>query len=129
MNARFSAIAALRMGLALSLAAAVSLACGGDDITPPVDPPITEPTVESVQISQSDVSFEYFGETVQLSATATDTDGNTMSGVSFSWASSNESVATVSNGRVMARGNGTATITATADNVSGGCSVTVSQVA
>ena len=89
----------------------------------PKEEPI-EPTtvpVASVSLSQGSVSLEP-GETVNLTATVAPdnaTDKN------VTWSTSNQAVATVSNGAVTAVGEGSATITATAGGKSGTCSVSV----
>jgi len=58
------------------------------------------------------------GATQQFTATAMDSSGNTISGVSFAWASSNTSVATISSsGVATGMSAGSATITATASGV------------
>jgi len=68
------------------------------------------------------------GATQQLTATAKDAANNVVSGVTYTWMSTNPSVATVSaSGLVTAVENGTATITATAPGgAAGGTTVTVS---
>ena len=89
----------------------------------PKEEPI-EPTtvpVASVSLSQGSVSLEP-GGTVNLTATVAPdnaTDKN------VTWSTSNQAVATVSNGAVTAVGEGSATITATAGGKSGTCSVSV----
>lgn len=56
------------------------------------------------------------GETVQLNAQASDADGNGLTGRAVGWASSDESIASVSTSGVVTGGKiGTATITATAE--------------
>ncbi len=68
------------------------------------------------------------GVTVRLVAEATDAGGHEVAGAEFSWASSNDAVATVNeSGLVTAADNGTATITATAGSASGTATVTVAQ--
>ena len=70
------------------------------------------------------------GETKQLSATVKDQNGNTMSGASVSWSTSDPSVATVSSaGLVTATANGMATITSTSGSASATASVTVQEEA
>lgn len=79
--------------------------------------------VESVTLSKSSLPLEVDGEeTLQatvLPANATDK--------TVRWASSDESVATVTDGKVKAVGKGTATITATAGNQSATCAVSVQE--
>ena len=66
------------------------------------------------------------GVTVRLVAEATDAGGHEVAGAEFSWASSNDAVATVNeSGLVTAADNGTATITATAGSASGTATVKV----
>ncbi len=70
------------------------------------------------------------GETKQLSATVKDQNGNTMSGASVSWSTSDPSVATVSSaGLVTATANGMATITGTSGSASATASVNVQEEA
>lgn len=69
----------------------------------------TDPVVTvSVTLSDTTAAITTNGGTKALSATTTPA-----SGVTVTWASSDESVATVTNGTVTAAGNGTAVITAT----------------
>ena len=101
------------------------LACGSD--TPTGNGP---PAVASVVVTPVNASLVSLGETVQLTASAQDASGNTLSGKTFTWSSSGQSVATVgSSGLVTAVANGSATITATTDGVNGTATVDVSQVA
>src|SRR5439155_1438945 len=66
------------------------------------------------------------GQTVQLVATLKDGSGNTLTGRTVSWASSNTAAATVTgSGLVSGVTAGTATITATSETVSGTAAVTV----
>jgi outer membrane protein OmpA-like peptidoglycan-associated protein len=68
--------------------------------------------------------------TSQFSAIAHDQKGRPMAGKLFTWRSSNPSVATVSNtGLVTAVGDGSATISATSENVTGSANVMVSRSA
>jgi uncharacterized protein YjdB len=69
------------------------------------------------------------GQTVQLTATPRDANGNALSGRTITWSSDNTTVATVStSGLVTAKVAGTATITATSEGQSGSASVTVTTV-
>jgi uncharacterized protein YjdB len=69
------------------------------------------------------------GGTQQLTATARDISGNTLSDRAVSWSSDNSAVATVSNsGLVTAVGTGTATISAASEGKIGTASITVTPV-
>jgi len=69
------------------------------------------------------------GQTVQLTATAKDANGNPLTGRAMAWSSNNTSVATVSgSGLVTAVGAGSATITATSEGQSGTAAITVVRV-
>lgn len=76
-------------------------------------------TVTGLEISKTSLSL-----TTGSSATLTAT--TTPSGVEVTWSTSNSSVATVSNGKVVAVGTGSAVITATAGQLTRSCVVTVS---
>jgi len=70
------------------------------------------------------------GATTQLSATATDANGNVLDDRSISWFSSSPAVATVSSsGVVTGVSPGLVTVTATSEGVSGSASITVTPVA
>jgi len=81
-----------------------------------------------VAVSPGSTTLNSLGETVQLTATTTES-GNPVSGVTYTWSSSDSSVVVPdANGLVTAIGNGTATITATAPGgASGSATVTVAQ--
>src|SRR5207247_2865652 len=82
---------------------------------------ITVSTVPVASVSVSPASAALpVGQTVQLTATPQDANGNPLSGRTVSWASSNTSVATVSSsGLVTGEAAGSATITATSEGQSG----------
>src|SRR5213082_2954310 len=85
----------------------------------PVASVTVTPTAPTVQV----------GQTVQLTATPKDANGNPLSGRVITWASDNTSVATVDgNGLVTAVAVGSATITATSEGKSGTSAVTVTTV-
>ena len=66
------------------------------------------------------------GANVQLTATAVDAKGNAITGRTFTWGTSDASIATVNaSGRVTGRKAGTATIIATLDGKSDSSLVTV----
>lgn len=95
------------------------------DPTPTPDPTPSVVKVSSVSLNQSSLSLTQKGQTARLSATVSPSNATNKS---VTWSSSNNNVATVSNGVVTAVGNGSATITATAADGSGkraSCSVTV----
>ena len=99
------------------------------NIPKPADPtPTPTPSVvkvSSVSLNQSSLNLTQKGQTARLSATVSPSNATNKS---INWSSSNNNVATVSNGVVTAVGNGSATITATAADGSGkkaSCSVTV----
>lgn len=97
-------------------------------VTPPESPVFARggtTGVQRVTVAPS-TSTRDVGQTVQLTATATDKKGNVLSGISFVWSSSAPSIATVnSSGLVTAVGAGTATISANGDGKTGTASVTV----
>ena len=83
-------------------------------------------SVETVQISPDTLNFSSLAQTSQLSATALDTLGNEVTGVTFAWASSDGTIASVDQtGQVTSVGAGEATITATVGQVSGTATVIV----
>src|SRR5437016_2268339 len=81
--------------------------------------------VSSVTVSPASASVSA-GQTVQLTATPKDANGNPLSGRVVGWASSNTSAATVNGtGLVSGVAAGSATITATSEGQSGTASITV----
>ncbi len=115
--------------LALVVAATAGLAwvagCGdGATEPPPPDPP--RPAM--VAVTPATAELTALEATVQLRAEVRDQNGQVMTGATVTWASGSAAVATVDpTGLVMAVGNGTATITATAGSVSGSATVSVAQ--
>ena len=106
------------------------LACGDSGTAPTTTPTTPTPVATSITLSATTLSFTSMGETKQLSATVKDQNGNTMSGASVAWATSDPSVATVSSaGLVTATANGMATITGTSGSASARASVTVQEEA
>ena len=84
----------------------------------------------NIVIEPSSATLMSLGETVQLSASVLDGNGQPVSGATVVWSSSDASVATVSGqGLVTAVGNGSATVTARSGNASASISVTVMQSA
>ena len=82
----------------------------------------------TIAITPVSATLVAIGETLQLSPTVKDTKDQTITSATITWQSSNPSVADVSaSGLVTARGNGTATITATSGEKSASVTITVSQ--
>jgi len=85
-------------------------------------------SVASVSISPASAAIPV-GQTLQLTATAFDADGNPLSGRAVTWASSDPAVASVSgSGLVLGLVAGSATITATSEGQSGTLEVSVKDV-
>jgi uncharacterized protein YjdB len=83
------------------------------------------PPVANVAVDPGSVTL-IVGQTAQLTATLTDSDGKTLTGRSISWSSSRSQVAAVSSaGLVTAAAPGSATITATSEGKSGSSTITV----
>ena len=81
--------------------------------------------VVSVEVTPASANL-LVGETVQLTATALNAEGEALPGRTATWTTDASSVATVSaTGLVQAQGEGTATITATIDGKSGTSTITV----
>jgi len=76
--------------------------------------------VATIAVSSSRDTLIILGDTVTFSAVTNDSRGNSVSGKTLTWTSSVASVATINAaGLATAVGNGTTTVTATADGVSG----------
>ena len=89
---------------------------------------ITTIPVASVTVSPGSASLQV-GATQQFTAVTKDAAGNTLTGRTVTWASSNTAVATVSgSGLVSGNAAGTATITGTSETQSGIAAVTVTYV-
>ena len=106
-------------GLAALWAGAVSLVllvsgCGGGDDSPAPGPSTL--IVTSISVSPASARIGV-GQTQRVTAEATDQHGAVMTGVSFSWASSNGGVATVVEGLTTGVGAGTASIAASSGGV------------
>ena len=85
-------------------------------------------SVDSIAVEPSSATLMSLGETVQLSASVLDGNGQTVEGAAVEWSSSDASVATVSGqGLVTAVGNGSATVTARSGSASASVPVTVMQ--
>jgi len=103
----------------ISAATFFTVSCGDGD-----GPSGPEP-VDAVQVSPPTASVEV-GQTAQFTATVRDKNGNTLTDRAVTWASSSNSVATVSSsGLATGVAEGTATITATSEGKVGSATVTV----
>ncbi|NIX19335.1 MAG: S8 family serine peptidase, partial [Actinobacteria bacterium] len=99
------------------------VACGGDS-----ESPTSGSALASIQIRPAAASVNALGATQEFSAEGRDGSGSPMPGVSFTWTSSATDIATVdASGVATAVGNGTATIRARADGVTGSTTLTVRQ--
>ena len=99
---------------------------GSNPTGTPVEATPTPMVVQSISFSNSNITL-YKGSTVTLDVNVVP---NELSNAQLTWSSSNPSVATVANGVVTGKGDGTATITATTSNgKSATCNVTVSSQA
>ena len=82
--------------------------------------------VASVVVAPPKATITALGDTLRLAALAFDENGHAVAGAEFSWASGDNSVATVdAGGLVTAVAEGTATITASAGAASGAAEITV----
>jgi len=103
----------------------VALSACGDSVTNGDD----GGTVVTITVSPPTGNLTFVGATLQLTASAKDANGGTVS-VTPTWTSSSSEVATVtSGGLVTAVANGTATITGAAAGASGSAALTVLQTA
>lgn len=118
---------ALATPAALLAAGLFSAACGGDgDGDAPTDP---DPSaVADVEVSPSSATLTAVGDTQQFEATARDASGGEVSGVTFTWSSSDPDVATVdSDGTAVARASGSVTVEAEARGETGSADLSVDQ--
>ena len=112
------AIRASREGSALLAMLLLNSACGGSSSEP-------SPSVATVEVAPATASREV-GETVQLTATVKDADGNVLTGQAVAWSTTAASVASVSSsGLVTANALGTAVITAASGSRNGYSTITV----
>jgi alpha-tubulin suppressor-like RCC1 family protein len=92
--------------------------------------PTEPPVVATVELSPSTVTLAALGEPRQLAALARDANGTEIRGKRFRWGSMQPTVATIDSvtGVATAVANGTTTITATTDGVTGRGTLIVAQV-
>jgi PGF-pre-PGF domain-containing protein len=84
-----------------------------------------EPVLDSIQITPTGATI-VIGDTQRFIVTARDQDGNVMSGVAVNWTSSDETVGAIdADGIFSALAEGTATVTATVENITATANVTV----
>jgi len=102
----------------VNISAAVGTVSGASAVT------VTLAPVSTVTVAPA-TSTIAVGQTVPLTATLKDAQGNVLSGRSVTWSSSSNTVATVVGGLVTAKAKGTVTITATSEGKSGTATVTV----
>ena len=110
-------------------ASLVVISCGDSGTcSSPLCDGATAASVATVAVTAATTSLTSLGATVQLQAAAKDTGGNTITGKTFTWSSSNQDVVTVdTSGLATAVGGGTATIMATTDGIGGSLALTVAQ--
>ena len=106
------------MAYAFLVTAAACGGGGGGDVTPPT------PTVTQVTLTPGSATI-IAGQTASFTAQPKDAAGNNVNGLVVGWSINDPNVATVSNGTVTAIHAGTATLTATAGNVSATAAITV----
>ena len=85
------------------------------------------PAIVRIEVTPASATVGAVGATQTLRATASDANGNPIPGVSFAWSSDDSTVTTMSDaGEAMAVGDGEATITAGAADLTGSAVLTVS---
>ena len=100
------------------------------DVSGDVQVKVAPPVVEVTLSPSSPPTLAALGETLQMTATPRDADGEPVQGATLAWTSSHPRVATVNDsGLVTATGNGGARIAATSGEFSASVIVTVSQEA
>jgi glucose/arabinose dehydrogenase len=115
---------ALRYALSGALFLIFAAGCG-DDNGGDIQTPTPAAPVAVVSVSAPDSAIDV-GQTVQLTATAQDSTGKDIDGVTFEWNSSDAGVATVSStGVVTAVAAGQTEISATADGITGSIALTI----
>ena len=106
------------------------LACGGGDgpAESPTAPARPDPVATSITISPEAATLGALGETAQLRAQVLDQNGRAIAGATVTWSSSDDSVATVTDGGlVTAVANGSASVMAAAASLTADAAITVAQ--
>ena len=108
--------------LLLIAALAANVGCGGEGGS-------SEPQIPAtITVSPAAPALSSLGETLQLTATVLDQNGQSIAGATVSWSSDDVAVATIDAGGVVtAVQNGSATVTATSGSATGSATVTVAQ--
>ena len=113
---------------AVSWAVLATLACG-EDVSAPPPPPPEPPRPTTLSINPSTLAFQALGDTARLAAEVRDQNGQIVSGASVTWVSGDALIATVgATGLATAVGNGTVSVSASAEGASGSATITVEQV-
>ena len=113
-----------RLHLPLLLLVPLFLAAGCGEASQPTRP--ADPVPVRMVISPPSGQLNSLGQILRLNATLFDAGGNTITGLSVTWSSSNSAVASVSDdGLVIAHSEGTAQITAAAGGIRAQITVTV----
>lgn len=108
----------------------LGLACGGGDgpAESPTAPPGSSPVATSITISPESSTLSALGKTAQLRAEVLDQNGRAMASMTVTWSSSDDSVATVTDGGlVTAIANGSASVMAAAASLTANAAITVAQ--
>lgn len=114
---------------ALLVCAAVLGGCRGDNPVAPRPPHPSTAAVASVTITPQRDTAVSLGEDLSFSATAKDASGSVLSGVAFTWTSTDTAVASLSSsGQATSRANGTTRIIAAAGGHSDTATLVVAQV-
>ncbi|MEO5845825.1 MAG: Ig-like domain-containing protein [Caldimonas sp.] len=110
-------IARWRSAALVVLVSVLAVACGGSDEAADGSDSFREPPrLATIVVSATDVKVT-IGSTQTVAAQGRDQYGVVMTGIAFSWASSNEAVATVADGVVTAVAAGSVSITASSAGV------------
>lgn len=89
---------------------------------------VVSPEIAAIVFTRSALSFSSLGSIEQVEAAVRDSGGAEIRGAIVNWSTSDSTVARVTNGEVVATGNGQATITARAGQAVANLEVRVSQV-
>ena len=119
-----------RRSRVLSLAAILCLvvSCGDDEAPGLAPPPPPRLVAATVTLEPSSVTLDALGDTVRLSATVLNQNGEAMTGMPIGYTSTDGSVVRVDgSGLVTAVGNGSAVVTAASGAATGIATVTVEQ--